>query len=120
MSNGDFCESYFSLRVIYFQKADKGVTMNRVPYRRFRQSGQSYHEQHDEETGVIGETLILQGIISGILLVAVMLINIITFAPVVPVQNALHQALSGPATVRELATDARQFGADVLGWQWLE
>jgi hypothetical protein len=90
--------------------------MERVPYRRYR--GQ--REEHNDETGSLGETLILQGIISGILLVAVMLVSIITFAPVTPIQQAVYQALSGPTTPGELATDARLFGVDTLGLQWLE
>lgn len=90
--------------------------MNRVPYRRIR--GQIAN--HGEESGALGETLILQGIISGIILVAVMLISIISNPFVTPAQNALQQALSGPTTVGELSSDAQQFGIDTLGWLWLE
>ncbi|MCL2499419.1 MAG: hypothetical protein FWE90_03675 [Defluviitaleaceae bacterium] len=90
--------------------------MERAPYRRYRGQPQRY----EEESGALGETLILQGIISGIVLVAVMLVSIITFAPVTPIQNALREALSGPITVGEMADDARQFGIETLGFQWLD
>jgi len=107
--------------------------MERVPYRRIRQSENSdysygttnrynyrntnlntRHEHSDEEQGALGETLILQGIISGVILVAVILISMLTFPAVEPLQNAMRQALSGPTNVSEVAADARQFGAEVL------
>jgi hypothetical protein len=94
--------------------------MDRVPYRRVRTSRYDRDTFREEEPGALGETLILQGIISGVILVAVMVISFINFAPLTPVHSVIRQALAGPSTVRELAADARQFGADVLGWQWLE
>ena len=107
--------------------------MTRVPYRRYREPGQretsraagyresQYHADHeDENDGALGQTLILQGIISGIILVAVMLVSIITLPILEPAQHTLAQTLSGPTTPAELIDDARQFGVDTLGWQWLE
>jgi hypothetical protein len=103
--------------------------MERVPYRRYRESKEPSYEKygarytrHDnhEEAGVLGETLILQGIISGAVLVVIMLISMITFAPLTPAQQALRQALSGSETVHELVEDTKQFGIETLGWSWLE
>jgi hypothetical protein len=76
-----------------------GSDMERVPYRRYR--GQEI--RHEREKSALGETLLLQGIISGIILIAVLLISIITFVPLAPLQNALYEALAGPITVAELA-----------------
>ena len=95
--------------------------MERVPYRRYRDSTHRTPAQDsDENAGTLGETLILQGIISGIIVVAVMLVSIIPFPFMEPVQNILEQTLSGPATPGALLDEARQFGIDALGWQWLE
>jgi len=90
--------------------------MERVPYRRYR--GQP--RQYEEESGALGETLILQGIVSGLILVAVMIISILSFTRLDPIQTAVREALSGPVTVGEIADDARRFGVDSLGLQWLE
>ncbi|MCL2203940.1 MAG: hypothetical protein FWB88_08375 [Defluviitaleaceae bacterium] len=90
--------------------------MERAPYRRYTYTQQA---EHEGEPGALGETLILQGIVSGVVLVAVMLISIVSFAPAVPVQDAVRQALSGPATAGELVSSAREFGAEVLHLPWL-
>ncbi|MCL2365202.1 MAG: hypothetical protein FWC71_11120 [Defluviitaleaceae bacterium] len=97
--------------------------MERAPYRRYRDTA---HEMYDEaepsdpNEGLLGETLILQGIISGIILVVVTLVSIVSLSVLEPVQVALAETLSGPTTPAALINEARQFGTDTLGWQWLE
>jgi hypothetical protein len=109
-----------------FVKGKGGIFLNRVPYRRWRQTGQeSDHAavqpaDHEQAESTIGETLILQGIISGVILVLVMLVSILTLEIIEPAQTALTQTLQGATTPRELLTEARQFGVDTLDWQWLE
>ena len=96
-----------------------GKHMERVPYRRYRDARQEMQEP-DENAGALGETLILQGIISGLILVAVMLVSILTLSFMEPVQATLEQTLTGPTTPAELLHEARQFGIETLGWEWLE
>jgi len=92
--------------------------MERVHYRRYKPTYEKHH--NEEEPGTLGETLILQGIISGVLLVIVMVVSMLTITPAVPVQDALQQALAGPVTPAELASEAGRFGVDTLGLQFLE
>jgi len=94
--------------------------MERVPYRRYREAGNYIESETDENAGALGETLILQGIISGLLLVVVMLISMVTLGFMQPVQEVLAQTLSGAETPTELWQYVRAFGADTLGLQWLE
>ncbi|MCL2187263.1 MAG: hypothetical protein FWC16_04105 [Defluviitaleaceae bacterium] len=94
--------------------------MERVHYRRVRPPAQhinTYYEPEEEPVGALGETLILQGIISGVILVIVMLVSIITFAPLSPAQEAIAGALYGAQTPRELFDTARQF-ATSIGVPW--
>jgi len=93
--------------------------MERVPYRRYREAELEL-EPIDENEGLLGQTLILQGIISGIILVVVTLVSIVSLTFLEPVQTTLAETLSGPTTPAELINEARQFGVDTLGWQWLE
>jgi len=97
--------------------------MERVPYRRYRDSAYEVleeAEQTDPNEGLLGETLILQGIISGIIFVVVTLVSIVSLSVLEPAQITLADTLSGPTTPAELISEARQFGVDTLGWQWLE
>ena len=115
--------------------------MNRVHYRRitpprsgeaaiFR--GQAAHNRpsrdtrsiarananESEEPGALGQTLILQGLISGIILVCVMVICFIEIPPTTALRGHVRQSLAGATTVGEVAQHARQWGADRLGWEW--
>ena len=96
--------------------------MERVHYRRYKPSSFTAEGNYgnEEEPGVLGETLILQGIVSGVILVIVMVVSMLTVAPLNPVQEALQQALSGPVTPAELASETSRFGVDTLGLTFLE
>jgi len=93
--------------------------MERVPYRRYRDFAEEA-EPDNENEGLLGETLILQGIISGIILVVITVVSMISLSILEPAQATLAETLSGPTTPAELISEARQFGVDTLGWQWLE
>jgi len=62
-----------------------------------------------------GETIIIQGIISGILLVVVLLVGLVDVSPAVAVRGGIREVLSGANTVDELITDVRNFGDGWLG-----
>jgi len=97
--------------------------MERVPYRRYRETEYDLTneaEPMEENEGLLGQTLILQGIISGIILLVVTLVSIISVSVLEPAQATLAETLSGPTTPAALINEARQFGVDTLGWQWLE
>ena len=87
--------------------------MNRVPYRRITPSSRtntyerhshSRHGHHtsQETTVTSGETIIVQCIISGILLVAVLLIGLLDIAPTTILRDGINDILNGPTTVAEL------------------
>jgi len=96
--------------------------MNRTPYRRVtpprsRHSGYE-HEQYDSETGDTvshAETLIMQCIICGIIMVFVLIASLTDIAPARGLQDGMRRVLSGPQTLDELIADVRQFGEN-----WLE
>jgi len=71
---------------------------------------------NQEESITLGETLILQCIICGIVLVVVLVASMTDIAPAVALRGGISQALSGAHTLDELVTDVRQFGTDWLGW----
>jgi hypothetical protein len=70
-------------------------------------------ENQDPNTA---ETLILQCIISGVLIVAVLLISMLNIAPTAAMRESLRQMLTGAETPRELIADVRYFGEEFLGW----
>ena len=94
--------------------------MDRVPYRRImpsrRDGTRNNYAQHDQNEITPGETVIMQCIISGILMVAVLIICLVEIAPATSLREGLRQALSGANTVEELLADVRNFGEEWLDW----
>ena len=90
--------------------------MNRVPYRRVtpprdRDGSASqieFNRRQDRPTS-IGETIIVQAIISGLLMAVVLVICLVDIAPLVSLRGRLGQVLDGATTVEEFAADIRQF-----------
>jgi len=86
--------------------------------------GSSSYDYEDvaspEEAITLGESLILQCIICGIVLIVVLIVNMTDIAPAVTLRSGISQALSGAHTLDELVIDVRQFGADWLGWEPVE
>jgi len=83
-----------------------------------RSSGGTYTRRYDQsETVTSGETIIMQCIISGIILVAVLLIGLLDTAPTATLRGGIREALTGATTVNELTTDIRIFGEEWLGWE---
>lgn len=102
-----------------YERDDK--KMNRAPYRivtppRNNAPNIRPRQATSAETIVIskGETLIVQAIISGVLLLAVLLVSMIDIAPLSTVRNGLGNAFAGATTWEELVTDVREFGAHWL------
>ena len=97
--------------------------MNRAPYRRVtapRGHSGEYTREHDAgEDGSVsyGETLIMQCIICGIIMVFVLIASMADVAPAAAVRGGISQVLTGATTLDELITDVRQFGADWLDWE---
>ena len=96
--------------------------MDRVHYRRVIQSdrvrsrGEYPVHQVDEVTP--GDTVILQCIVSGILLVAVLLVSLADIAPANVLREGVRYALVGANTIEELTTDLRHFSEEWLGWDF--
>ena len=88
--------------------------MNRTPYRRVtpaRHSGGSHQHDNEAEMAVSrGETLIMQCIICGIIMVFVLIASMTDIAPAATLRSGFTQVLSGAETLDELITDIRQFG----------
>ena len=106
--------------------------MDRVHYRRVMPSryanDESSHSRRHTERSMsrtsgeeqseitAGETIILQCIISGILMVAVLLVCLVDIGPTHIMKDGLRQALAGASTVNELVTDVRTFGEEWFDW----
>jgi len=97
--------------------------LDRVPYRRVtpprndRQGNMQYGYGREEQGEITpGETVIMQCIISGILMVVVLIICLVEIAPAITMREGLSEALSGSTTVNELMTDIRAFGEEWLDW----
>ena len=97
--------------------------MNRVPYRRVTGSvragsGSTYRSRQSQPTTITqAETIILQCIISGIILVAVLLIGLVDAAPTATFREAIRTTMTGANTISELTADIRNFGEEFLGWE---
>ena len=95
--------------------------MDRVHYRRVKPSSgtggvRNYHTQQNEYI-TPGDTLIMQCIVSGILLVVVLLIGLVDAAPTAALRDGLREVMVGANTIDELTTDIRHFGETWLGWE---
>ena len=105
--------------------------MDRVPYRRItppRDSKISSNEgtyrqgldvnklvsNPDNEKITPGETLLVQLIISGVLMLAVLLVCLINIGPLVSLRSGLRQVLTGATTIEEFATEVRHFSQEWL------
>ena len=94
--------------------------MNRTPYRRTtpsRHRDSGHHHERDTEKGETvshGETLIMQCIICGIIMVLVLIAGMTDIAPAATLRSGFTQVLTGAETLDELITEIRQFGADWL------
>lgn len=96
--------------------------LERVPYRRVapsrnvhgRQRYERYEQRENREI-TASESVIVQCIICGILIVAVLIITMVDIAPTQQLREGLRQALAGAHTVEELVTDVRNFSEIWLG-----
>jgi len=112
-------------RAYEFINGTEEVHMDRVHYRRVTPSGgghaSGYYRktQHSQQTEAItsGETLIMQCIVSGILLVVVLLVGLVDIAPTMTLRGGIREVLTGANTIGELAADVREFGEEWLGWE---
>jgi len=109
-------------------KIKAGDNVDRVPYRRVTpsrhecgaspQEERVRHKDSDENESIIshGETLIMQCILCGIIMVFVLVASMTNIAPALALRGGIRQVLSGAETLDELITEVRQFGADWFGW----
>ena len=97
--------------------------MDRVPYRRIkppRDSGASQRfakPRFENEKISFGETIVVQFIISGILMVAVLLICLVDIGPLTSLRGGLRQVLAGATTVGEFTAEVRHFGQEWLNFE---
>ena len=103
--------------------------MDRVPYRRItpprhERTNPSTRGEHinpkdsmERDTAIShGETLIMQCILSGVIMVFVLVASMTNIAPALALRGGIRQVLSGAETLDELVTDVRRFGAEWFGW----
>ena len=100
--------------------------MDRVPYRRVtppRNGAASQHfgkprlehkPDHDDEKISFGENMIVQFIISGILMAAVLLICLVDIGPMMSLRSGLRQVFAGATTVEAFSAEVRHFGREWL------
>jgi len=62
----------------------------------------------------MGETIIVQGIVSGLLLAIVLVICLIDIGPLVSIKGGLYRALEGATTVEEFSATMQRFGQNWL------
>ncbi|MCL2405129.1 MAG: hypothetical protein FWC92_06240 [Defluviitaleaceae bacterium] len=100
--------------------------MNRTPYRRVtpsrRNTGEYPREREYEDdtvsTNVSGvETLIMQCILCGIIMVFVLIASMTDIAPASTLRNGIRQVLTGAETLDELIADVRQLSENWLASQ---
>ena len=77
----------------------------------------SSYNNHDTGHITVGETIIMQCVISGVLMVVVLLAAMLDIAPAITLRSGLRQVLVGATTVNELVTEVRYFGEEWLGWE---
>ena len=100
--------------------------MDRVPYRRVSPprngtAASREYDHHENENAISpGETLIMQCIICGIIMVFVLIAGLTDIAPAVAIRGGISQVLTGAETLDELMTDVRRFGAEWFGWEPVE
>ena len=117
-----FCKNMhnFVPRGVYINKAYKGgQILDRVPYRRVTPPRGSAIPRDipvkpQEKTTSTIETVIIQFMISGALMVLVLLISLLNISPFAPLRDGLRQILAGAATVEEFTQEMRHFG-----YEWL-
>jgi len=73
--------------------------------------------RQNEETSTLSETLIMQGIISAIIMVFVLVVCLVDAPSTVTLRGTLQQMLIGHTTVDELMTEFQQFSEQWLGWE---
>jgi len=100
-----------------------GDAVERVPYRRVTPSRQGSapdeysHSENSEDSMSRGETLIIQCIISGIIMVFVLVATMTNIPPAAVAKEGISQVLSGAETLDELIVEVRNFGAEWFGWE---
>jgi len=105
--------------------------MNRVPYRRvtppregvgYVRTAENIHKpivsrQPDTPDSIsAAQNFVLQLIISGVLMLAVLIICLTDITPLVELRSGLRNVLAGATTPRELVADVRDLGNEWLGF----
>ncbi|MCL1884176.1 MAG: M23 family metallopeptidase [Defluviitaleaceae bacterium] len=92
--------------------------MDRVHYRRVTPSRLNTANTRAEsiEEPTISETVILQCIVSGILIICILLISFVDIEPTFAMREGLRQILAGAETPQELFLDFRELNENFLGW----
>ena len=96
--------------------------MNRTPYRRVtpsRHGADTYprEREYDNEasdTVSHAETLVMQCILCGIIMVFVLIASMTDISPAAALRDGMRQVLSGAETLDELIADVRNFGSNWL------
>ena len=86
--------------------------MDRVHYRRVtpsRMRVENAPQRQDDIEPTASESVILQCIVSGMLMLAVLMISLFNTAPTAVLRNRLREALSGANTPQELFYELRSF-----------
>jgi murein DD-endopeptidase MepM/ murein hydrolase activator NlpD len=78
--------------------------------------GKEQAKVNTNEEPTAAENVIMQCIVCGILIVAVLLISMMDSAPTAALRYGLRQVLSGAETVSELITEVRYHGGEFIGW----
>ena len=91
--------------------------MDRVHYRRVspsRINGEPTAAAESEDLSAV-ETVILQSIVCGVLLIVVLIIGMLNFAPMTALRDELRHVLTGAETPHELITEMQNFSETYLG-----
>ena len=102
-------------RVMPSRLHNEGDGRNHSHSRTYPHNRTQYSQAPPDENVTSGETLVLQCIIAGVLLVAVLLITLVDVPAMGGVQEGVQQALSGPITPVELVSEVRAFSQEMMG-----
>jgi hypothetical protein len=127
---GFFCEYFsqgvvkiciFFLRGKYYRKKrlHKEEKVDRVHYRRVTPSKLRNEKTEPADPSRV-ETIILQSITSGILLIFILIISVLNIAPTENLRYGLREILSGATTPQELFLEVKNFGEEILERDFLE
>jgi len=78
-------------------------------------SGREFIETNENDISA-GESIILQCVLCGIIIVFVLIISVLDFAPALQIRDGIQNALTGATTAGELIAEIQTIGEELFGF----